>query len=85
MTSPNCGRSTLGLFFGGDLITGDRPAALDGFVPSKDRFLQIAARKGVMVSNGYHGYYVDGPEWIDSSPEAEAIRGLADNAKSPEQ
>jgi len=64
---------------------GDRPAALAGFVPSKDRFLQIAARKGVMVSNGYHGYYVDGPEWIDSSPEAEAVRALADNAKSPEQ
>ena len=85
VTSPNGGRSTLGLSFGGDLITGDRPAALDGFVPSKDRFLQIAARKGVMVSNGYHGYYVDGPEWIDSSPEAEAVRALADNAKSPEQ
>ena len=38
------------------LETDNRPAALDGFVPSKDRFLQIAARKGVMVSNGYHGY-----------------------------
>jgi hypothetical protein len=70
VTSPNGGRSALGLSFGGDRITGDRPAALAGFLPSKDRFLQIAAFKGVMVSNGY---YVDGPEWIDSSPEAEAI------------
>jgi len=34
----------------------DRPAALAGFIPSKDRFLQIAGRKGVMVSNGYHDY-----------------------------
>ena len=63
----------------------DRPAALAGFVPSKDRFLQIAARKGVMVSNGYHGYYADSDEWQDTSPEADAIRSLADNTKTPDQ
>jgi len=84
-TSPNSGRSTLGLSFGGDLNIGDCPAALDGFVPSKDRFLQIAARKGVMVSNGYHGYYVDSDQWQDNSPAAEAIRALADKAKTPDQ
>jgi len=84
-TSPNSGRSTLGLSFGGDLNIDDCPAALAGFVPSKDHFLQIAARKGVMVSNGYHGYYVDSDEWQDNSPEAQVIRALADNAKTPEQ
>jgi phospholipid N-methyltransferase len=67
------------------LEQGDRPAALANFVPTKDRFLQIAARKGVMVSNGYHGYYVDGPDWIDGTPEAQAVRVLADNAKTPAQ
>jgi len=67
------------------LEQGDLPAALDGFVPSKDRFLEIAARKGRMVSNGYHGYYVDSDEWQDNGPAAEAIRALADNAKSPDQ
>lgn len=64
---------------------GDRPAAFAGFVPSKDRFLQIAARKGRMVSNGYHGYYVASDEWQDNSPAAEAVRGLAANAKTPDQ
>jgi hypothetical protein len=62
VTSPDSGRSTLGLPFGGDLITGDRPAGLDGFAPSKDRFLQIAACTGCLVSNGYHGYFVDSDE-----------------------
>ncbi len=70
------------------VFTDDLPAelsALKGFQPTQQRFLEIAARKGVMVSNGYHGYYVDGNEWQDTGPEAEAIRDLAASVKSPEQ
>ena len=70
------------------VLAEDLPADLSGlkdFQPTKQRFLEIAARKGVLVGNGYHAYYVDGNEWQDTGPEAEAIRDLAASVKSPEQ
>jgi len=66
----------------------DLPADLSelkAFQPTKQRFLEIAARRGVLAGNGYHAYYVDGNEWQDTGPEAEAIRDLAASVKRPEQ
>jgi phospholipid N-methyltransferase len=70
------------------VLAEELPADILGqknFQPTKQRFLEIAARKGVLVGNGYHSYYVDGNEWQDTGPEAEAIRDLAASVKSPEQ
>ena len=69
------------------VLAEELPADLLGqenFQPTKQRFLEIAARKGVPVNNGYHAYYVDGDEWQDTGPEAEAIRALAAGVRSPE-
>jgi DNA replication protein DnaC/predicted RNA methylase len=68
------------------LQSGTIPEALlNGFVPTKDRFLGIASHVGRPVSNGYHGYSVDTDEWHDNSPQAQAIRQLANGSKSAQQ
>ena len=61
------------------LGSGAMPPELAGLKPTKDRLLEIAATETEHVSNGYHGYLVEKlGQWRDNSPEAVALRALAD-------
>lgn len=66
----------------GAVEAGALPAELSGLKPTKSRFLEVAARRGTHVENGYHGYMVDSQEWSDNGAEAVALRVLVDSLKT---
>jgi len=67
------------------LEKGELPESLSAWKPTKSNLLEIAAKRGTPVNNGFHGYLVDSNEFCDESAEAAAVRTLAESAKDGSQ